>query len=77
MSMPTTSLAPRTAAYTPKPPVLQHRSSTRLPATCWLSHFAVLALVGEEAGLVRAGRIGAELDAVFGDDGRLGALGVA
>src|SRR5690606_41853491 len=28
----------------------------------------VLALVGEEAGLVRAGRIGAELHAVLGDD---------
>src|SRR5204863_115627 len=29
---------------------------------------AVVALVGEEAGLVRARGVGAELDAVFGDD---------
>src|SRR5690606_32967020 len=34
---------------------------------------AVLALVGEEAGLVGAGRVGAETDAVFGDDRGLGA----
>src|SRR5690606_27567457 len=32
---------------------------------------AVLALVGEEAGLVRPGRVGAEADPVLGDDGRL------
>ena len=33
---------------------------------------AVLALVGEEAGLVRTGRVGAELDAVLGDHRRFG-----
>ena len=36
---------------------------------------AVLALVGEETGLVRAGRVGAEADAVFGDDRRRRRLG--
>src|SRR5690606_37824388 len=39
--------------------------------------FAVVALVGEEAGLVRAGRVGTEADAVLGDDRRLGTGGFA
>src|SRR5512138_3783088 len=39
--------------------------------------FAVVALVGEEAGLVRASRVGTEADAVLGDDRRLGTGGFA
>jgi hypothetical protein len=77
MSMPTTSLAPRTAEYTAKPPVLQHRSSTRLPATCCESHWRFSRWSAKKAGLVRARGIGAEAHAELGDDRGLRRFGAA
>ncbi len=56
----------------PKPPELQHRSSTRLPAQNCVSEQAVVALVGEEAGLVLGAGCRVKIHAMFVDHRRLG-----
>jgi hypothetical protein len=78
MSTPTTSLRrAHCGEYTANPPVLQHRSSTRLPATCRDSHCRFSRWSAKKPVLCAPGRVGAELHAVLGDDGRRDRLAAA